>query len=293
MIIAVLSKKRSIYSTKRIVEELKKIGLIPLIINPLKCDIVVGEKKLKIYYNKRLLPDIKCVIPRIGSTVSRYALTVLTQMVDMGIPTVSSPKGILMAMNKFHCLQGLTEYGIDVPKSVLIRDPNNLEKAVKTVGNFPVIIKLLRGAQGKGIILAESLESAASTLDTIWSMGKHILIQQYIVESKGTDIRVIVVDGEVVASYKRIAKIGEFRSNLHKGAIGIPVDLNKEQEKIAVKAANALDLKVAGVDMLESSGGLQVIEVNASPGFKGVEKATGINVALKIAKYAQRLINEK
>ncbi|MCP4724454.1 MAG: RimK family alpha-L-glutamate ligase, partial [bacterium] len=217
---------------------------------------------------------------------------VLRQLVYMGIPSTSAPLGISIARDKFRCLQVLTKSGINVPRSILVRNPINIEKVIKRVGGVPVLIKLLRGTQGVGVIYIDSLQAASSTLETLWSMGKQLLIQEFIVESRGTDIRSVVVDGKVVASFRRVAKLGEFRSNIHKGAIGEPIELTEDQEDIAIRSAQALDLGVAGIDMLESAEGLKVIEVNASPGLQGIEKASKVNVAEAVVDFAVKIIGK-
>ena len=289
MRIAILSRKRSLYSTKRLVEESKKLDAEPLVLNPLKCDIIVGKKGQFLYYHKKKLKKVDVVIPRIGSSVTRYGLTVLRQFIDMGIPSVSDPDGIARARDKFQSLQILSKSGLLIPETIMVRNPANISKAIDRVGGVPVIIKLIRGTQGVGVLVLESKQAAASTVEALWRMGRHILIQQYIIESRGMDIRAVVVNGEVVASFRRIARFGEFRSNIHKGAIGEPVRLTQQQKKVAVKAAKILNLGVAGVDLLESAQGLMVLEVNASPGFEGIEKVTGVNVGRPIVEFARGL----
>jgi len=289
MNLAIMSRKRSLYSTKRLIQEAKIQGLTTILLNPLKCDVIVGKSGHHIYYNKKIVKDVHAVIPRIGASVTKYGLNVLRQFVEMGIPAISSPDGIAIARDKFHCLQTLSQKGMLIPKTIMVRNPKNVSKAIDRVGGVPVIIKLIRGTQGIGVILAESKSNAVSMLDTLWSLGQHILIQEYIRESNGTDIRCMVVNGKVVACCRRIARLGEFRSNFHKGAIVEPVELTAEQQNIAVRAAETLRLGVAGVDMLESLRGMMVIEVNASPGFEGLEYATGINVAEAIVAFARNL----
>lgn len=292
MRIAILSRKRSLYTTRRLIEECKDQNLEPLVLNPLKCDIIVGKDNHYLYYNKKKQKKIDVVIPRFGFSITQYGNSILRRFADLGVPSVANPDAIAVARDKFHSLQVLSHAGIKVPATIMVRDPANISKAIDRVGGVPVIIKLIRGTQGVGVIILESKQSAESTVDALWRLGRHMLIQQYIIESRGTDVRVIVVDGEVVTGYKRIAKYGEFRSNIHKGAVGEPIELSKEHREIARKSANTLKLGVAGVDILESVQGLMVLEVNASPGIEGIEKATGINVGKKIVAYAKKLAIE-
>ncbi|KPK91982.1 hypothetical protein AMJ80_06970 [bacterium SM23_31] len=293
MRVAILSRKRSLYSTKRLIEECKKQELEPVVLNPLKCDIIIGKKNDFLYYNKRRLESIDVVIPRIGSSITQYGISVLRRFLDMGVPSVANPEGIARARDKFQALQILSNSGLLVPQTIMVRNPANISKAIDRVGGVPVIIKLIRGTQGVGVIILESKQSAASTVEALWRMGRHILIQQYIIESRGMDMRIMVVDGKVVASCRRIARFGEFRSNIHQGAVGEPLELTPEQQEVAEKAAGIFGLGVAGVDMLESVKGMMVLEVNASPGFEGIEKITGDNVAKPIIEYAKRLALQK
>ncbi|MFC1729119.1 RimK family alpha-L-glutamate ligase [candidate division KSB1 bacterium] len=293
MRIAIMSRKRSLYSTRRLIEEAESRKITPVVMNPLKTDIIVGKAGHYIYYNKRKIKNISAVIPRIGASTTRHGLNVLRQFVEMGVPSISNPEGIAIARDKFHCLQTMAKNGILVPKSILIRSLNNIEKAIDRVGGAPVIVKLIRGTQGVGVILIESKKSATSILEALWSLGQHIMIQEFIVESRGVDIRCMVVNGRVVASGKRIARIGEFRSNYHQGGVFETVDLSPGQKDIAVRAATSIGIDVAGIDMLESAKGLMVLEVNASPGFEGLESVTQVNVAGAILDYARELAEKK
>ena len=293
MRVAILSRKRSLYSTKRLVEECKKQELEPVVLNPLKCDIIIGKKDHFLYYHKKKLGNVDVVIPRIGSSITQYGISVLKRFLDMGVPSVADPEGIANARDKFQALRILSQSGLLVPPTIMVRNPANISKAIDRVGGVPVIIKLIRGTQGVGVIILETKQAAASTVEALWRMGRHILIQQYIIESRGTDIRVMVVDGKVIASCRRIARFGEFRSNIHQGAVGEPIELTLEQREVAEKAAKIFNIGVAGVDMLESAKGLMVLEVNASPGFEGMENITGTNVGKPIIEYAKRLALQK
>ena len=292
MRVAILSRKRSLYTTRRIIEECKDQNIEPVVLNPLKCDIIVGKDNHNLYYNKKKQKKVDAVIPRFGFSITHYGNSILRRFADMGVPSVASPDAIAIARDKFHSLQVLSQAGIKVPATIMVRNPANISKAIDRVGGVPVIIKLIRGTQGVGVIILESKQAAESTVDALWRLGRHMLIQQYIIESRGTDVRVIVVDGEVVAGYKRIARHGEFRSNIHKGSVGEPIDLSYEHKEMAKKSAYVLNLGVAGVDIIESVKGLMVLEVNASPGIEGIEKATRINVGRRIVEYAKKLASK-
>jgi len=292
MRIAILSRKRSLYTTRRLIEECKEMNIDPVVMNPLKCDIIVGKENHYMYYNRKKQKKVDAIIPRFGFSITHYGNSILRRFADMGIPSVANPDAIAIARDKFHSLQVLSQAGIRVPVTIMVRDLNNISKAIDRVGGVPVIIKLIRGTQGVGVSISESKQAAESTVDAFWRLGRHMLIQQYIIEARGTDVRIIVVDGEIVAGYKRVAKYGEFRSNIHKGAIGETIELSEEHKEIAIKSALTLDLGVAGVDILESVQGLMVLEVNSSPGIEGIEKATKINVGRKIVAYANKLAVE-
>ena len=286
MRIALLSRKRVLYSTKRLIEECKAAGVEPVVFNPLKCEIVLGIDRQFLFYNKKKFPHIDVVIPRIGGSITQFGLAVLRQIIHQGIPSVSDPQGIECARDKFHALQVLAQSGIPVPRTIMVRDPKTIDLAIDRVGGVPVIAKLLRGTQGLGVIILDSKQAAQSTVEALWKIGRNILIQQYIIESRGVDIRAIVVGGKLIASYKRIAVTGEFRSNMHQGSVGEPIKLSKNQQDLAIHTAQVLNLGVAGIDMMESVEGMKILEVNVSPGFEGVEKVTGVNVAKFIVDYA-------
>jgi ribosomal protein S6--L-glutamate ligase len=287
---AILSQKRTLYSTRRLIEECKARGIEPVVLNPLRCDILVSNNGHSLFYNKKRLNAVDVVIPRIGSSITHYGLSVLRYFSEMGIPSVAEWGSIAVARDKFHSLQVLSAAGVQVPATIMIRNPANISKAIDRIGGVPVIVKLIRGTQGIGVIILESKQSATSAVEALWQMGRHILIQEYIIESRGVDIRAIVVDGKVVASCRRFARLGEFRSNIHQGAVGELVELHPEYREIAERAAHILNLGVAGIDMVESVKGIMILEVNASPGFEGIEKITHINVAGAIIDYAKQLV---
>jgi ribosomal protein S6--L-glutamate ligase len=286
--ILILSRKRSLYSTKRLREEGRSLGHEIDVVDPLKIVLRLSHGKPSMLVGGRSLQPPSSVLPRIGTAGTIYSIAVVRQFELMGVPVVNRASAIEQAKNKLACLQVLARKGIPVPDTLMSRYPRDLDKLMKFVSGPPLILKLLRGTQGTGVIFAESKASVESMLETIWSLGEDIMIQRFIAESKGKDIRVLVIDGEVRAAMRRIGAEGEFRSNIHRGGVGEPVKLTKAYERIAVRAAAAAGLQLAGVDILESSSGPMVIEVNASPGFEGLEEATKRNIAKMFVEAAVR-----
>ena len=288
MKILILSRKRSLYSTKRLREEGGKLGHQVDVVDPLKIVLRLSEGNPSMLVGGRALQPPRAVLPRIGTAGTIYSIAVVRHFELMGVPVVNRASAIEQAKNKLACLQILAQKGVPVPDTLMSRYPRDLDKLMKLVSGPPLILKLLRGTQGTGVIFAESKASVESMLETIWSLGEDIMIQRFIAESKGKDIRVLVIDGEVRAAMRRIGPEGEFRSNIHRGGVGEPVKLSKAYERVAVKAASAAGLQLAGVDILESAAGPMVIEVNASPGFEGLEEATKRNIAKMFIEAAAR-----
>lgn len=284
-----MSRGRRLYSTYRLVEEIHALGHEPVVLDPLRCVLQVQARHPKILYNGRPLKNVDAAIPRVGTFGTDYAIAVIRQFAAMGIPCVNEHEPIARARNKFGCLQLLARRGIRVPDTLMSRYPRNLDKLMELVGGTPLIMKLLKGTQGTGVIFADSAASVESTLETIWSLGEDIMLQRFVRESKGKDLRILVIDGKVVSSMRRIGREGEFRSNIHRGGVGEKVRLSKEYERAAILATEATGLKLSGVDILESREGPLVIEVNSSPGFQGLEAATGQNIARLIARYAVKI----
>lgn len=293
MKILILSRQRRLYSTARLCEEIGKLGHKPVVVDPLKCVLYVTSGNPIVLYNGKELKDIAAVIPRIGTVGTGYSIAVVRQFALMGIPCVNNHGPIARSRNKFGCLQLLAKKGVRVPDTVMSRYPRDLERLIRLVGGTPVIMKLLRGTQGTGVIFADGAASVESMLETIWSLGEDIMLQRYVAESRGRDLRLLVVDGKVHSAMRRIGKPGEFRSNIHRGGIGERIKPTPGQERAALAATKAVGLKLAGVDLLEGREGPLVIEVNASPGFQGLEAATGENAAAAIAKYAVRLARRR
>lgn len=288
MRILVLSRKRSLYSTRRLREEGLALGHEVTVADPLKCILHLHGRRPSVLVNGREAPPPQALLPRVGSAGTPFAIAVVRQFELMGVRCVNSADAIERARNKLACLQHLAAKGVPVPDTLVSRYPKDLDRLVRMVGGPPLILKLLRGTQGTGVVLAESRASAASMLETIWSLGEDILIQRFVAESKARDVRALVIDGEVRAAMRRIGREGEFRSNIHRGGLGEKVRLPKAFQRAAERAAAATGLRLAGVDLLESAGGPLVIEVNASPGFEGLEEATGLNVARMFVRAAAR-----
>ena len=288
MRILVLSRKRSLYTTRRLREEGEKLGHEVDVLDPLKCVLFLKGDGPSLLAGGRpvRIPDV--VLPRIGTHGTEYSIAVVRQFELLKVPLVNGPAAIGRAKNKLACLQILASKGLRVPDTLMSRYPRDLDRLIKLVGGPPVIMKLLRGTQGTGVIFAESRASVESMLETIWSLGEDILLQRFIAESKGKDVRALVIDGKVRAAMRRIGREGEFRSNIHRGGVGEPVPLPPEYQRAAVRSAEAVGLRIAGVDILETSKGPMVVEVNASPGFEGLEEATQANIARMFIRSAAR-----
>jgi ribosomal protein S6--L-glutamate ligase len=294
MHIKILARNRFNYSNRRFREEAKKMGVKLTITDPMEYEVLLSKNSPDLFRNGKILEKVDCVLPRTGASINNYGVAVLTQFEMKDIPVINSSTAILRTRNKLRAIQWMTRHNIDMPKTVFIRQASGLKAAIEAVGGFPVIMKLLSGTQGIGVMIAESYRTIESTLDTLWSLGQDILIQECIQESLGKDVRVIVAGDKVIAAMTRNARIGEFRSNIHRGGVGAQLELTEEYREIAVKAAKATKLEIAGVDMLVSHTGPKVIEVNSSPGLEGIEAATGINVAQRMLEYCiDRVENKK
>lgn len=254
-----------------------------------KAAIVMHPRKPRLYYRGTEVvgSNYDVVIPRIGTSITEEGCAVVRQFEAMGVPILNDSMAILRARDKLRSLQILSRLDVDIPKSMLIRRVGDLDQALDLVGGTPCVLKLLQGTQGVGVMLVESREAIESVLQAFWSLGHTILIQEFIAESKGKDVRAFVVGDRVVAAMRRQAKLGEFRSNIHRGGLGQSVRLSPDEERVVVAAAKAMGLDCAGVDYLESKIGPKIIEVNASPGFQGLEQATGSDIAGAIIEYAK------
>ncbi|MFZ5843960.1 MAG: 30S ribosomal protein S6--L-glutamate ligase [Pseudomonadota bacterium] len=291
MKICVLSRNPRLYSTYRLVEAADKRGHEIEVLDTLRCTMNVTSHKPTIRYGGEELEHYDAVIPRIGASITFYGMAVLRQFEVMGVFPMNESAAIGRARDKLRCLQMLAREGIGLPVTGFAHAPDDIQDVVKMVGGAPLVIKLLEGTQGIGVVLAETQTAAESMLEAFLSLDENIMVQEYIREASGADIRCFVIDGEVVASMKRQAKEGEFRANLHRGGQATAIDITDEERATAIAAAKALGLNVAGVDMLRSSRGPLVLEVNASPGLEGIEHATGVDIAGKMIAFLERQLS--
>jgi ribosomal protein S6--L-glutamate ligase len=288
MNIVILSRDKELYSTSRLVEAGEKRGHKVRVIDPLKCNLVIEKKNPKIIYNGELLTDVQAVIPRIGASVTFYGTAVVRQFEMMHVFTAVESQALVRSRDKLRSLQILSRAGLGLPKTVFSNYSKDVERIVDEVGGAPVIIKLLEGTQGLGVVLADNHKSAVSVIEAFNGLKARVIVQEFVQEAKGADIRAFVVDGHVVGAMKRQAREGEFRSNLHRGGTAEIIELSPEEEIAAIKAANAMKLGIAGVDMLQSERGPLIIEVNSSPGLEGIERATNKDIAAQIIKYLEK-----
>lgn len=262
-------------------------------INPVDCQLVIDGKASRILSRAEPLPVYDAIIPRIGASITEYGLAVVKHFEMLGVFSVNSSQAISESRNKMRSLQVLTQAGLQVPSTVLTRSTYGLRASVEAVKGLPVVLKVLQGTQGVGVMLVHTPVSLGSVLDTLRTLDQDVIIQQFLVEGAGRDYRVFVVGDRVVATMMRTAPKGEFRSNIHQGGEGNVIKLPAHYHEAAIRAAKVLGLQVAGVDLMESNQGPMIIEVNSSPGFEGIEKATGINVAETIIKHVKRVLRKK
>jgi len=288
MKIVILSRSPEAYSTKRLVEAGKVRGHEVLVVDHLKCVLVIEQGRPHIYYKDEEVKDVNAVIPRIGASVTFYGAAVVRQFEMMKIFTAVESQALVRSRDKLRCLQILAKSGIAIPKSAFVSTPKHVEHVINLVGGAPVVIKLLEGTQGIGVILAETKNSAKSVVEAFLDVEVDILVQEFIKEAGGQDVRAFVVDGQVVGAMRRTGAKGDFRSNLHRGGTAEVVKLSTVEKNLAIRAAKLMGLGVAGVDMLPTAKGLVVNEVNSSPGLEGIEKATGVDIAGKIIEYVER-----
>jgi len=288
MKIAILSRNPNLYSTRRLVEAGKQHGHEMLIIDHQKCVLIVEKGRPHIYYKGQEITGVNAVIPRIGASVTFYGSAVVRQFEMMKIFTAVESQALVRSRDKLRSLQLLARAGIGMPKTAFAAEAKNIEKVIELVGGAPLVIKLLEGTQGIGVMLAETHKSAKSMIETFIDLEANVLLQEFIKEAGGADIRAFVVDGKVVGAMKRQGAPGEFRSNLHRGGTAQVIELSPEEKITAIKSAKKLGLAIAGVDMLQSSRGPLVMEVNSSPGLEGIEAATKEDIAGKIIEYVER-----
>lgn len=286
----ILSRAPKLYSTSRMVEEAQKAGHQVAVIDPLKCDIKLERHKPSVYYKGQRLLKPDAIIPRIGASITFYGTAIVRQFETMNCFTTVSSQALVRSRDKLQSLQKLSSAGVGMPKTVFTNFGKHTDQIIEMVDGPPVVIKVLEGTQGIGVNLAEDYESAETILDAYNTMESRVIVQEFIEEAGGADLRVFVVGDKVVGAMKRQAQDGEFRSNLHRGGSATSIKLSREEELTAVAAAKSLGLGVCGVDLLQSKRGPLVLEVNSSPGLEGIEGATKNNIAGAIIKYIERHI---
>ncbi len=288
MKIVILSRNSKLYSTKRIVEAGQKRGHEMLVLDHLKCDILIEKRNPQLYYYGELIEGVDAIIPRIGASVTFYGTAVVRQFEMMKVFTTTESQALVRSRDKLRSLQILSRANINLPKTAFTDYSKDSDSMIKKVGGPPCIIKLLEGTQGVGVLLAETKSAAHSVLEAFQGLNARVMVQEFIKEAGGADIRAFVIDGVVVGAMKRQGKEGEFRSNLHRGGSATYIELSEAEENMALKAAKVLGLGIAGVDMLQSNDGPKIMEVNSSPGLQGIEAATGKDIAKSIIRYIER-----
>lgn len=290
MKVAILSRNPRAYSTCRLREACARRGHAVKVLNTLRFSMLVESGSPKLLYRNRALSRYDAVIPRIGASITMYGTAVVRQFEQMGVFTLNSSQAITVSRDKLRSSQVLSRHAIGIPPTAFVRDRASVLDAIEQVGGAPVIIKLLEGTQGIGVILADNDKVAEAIIETLQSARQNVLIQKFVKESRGRDMRALVVGDRVVAAVRRVAMGEEFRSNVHRGGHAEPVVLDPLFERMAIHAAQILGLRVAGVDMLEGADGPQIMEVNSSPGLQGIELATGIDVAGAIVEHLEEQV---
>ncbi len=288
MRIAILSRNSKLYSTSRLVEAAEQQGHDPIVLDVLRCYMDIASSKPEVHVNGESLKDYDAIIPRIGASVTFYGTAVLRQFEMMGAFPLNESVAITRSRDKLRSLQLLSRKGIGLPKTGYAHDPDDIQDLIKMVGGAPLVIKLLEGTQGIGVVLAETRKAAESVIEAFMGLKANIMVQEYIEEAGGADIRCLVIGDKVVAAMKRQAQPGEFRSNLHRGGSATLVRISPAERATAVKAARVMGLNVAGVDILRSKRGPLVMEVNSSPGLRGIEDASGKDIAGMIIEFIEK-----
>lgn len=288
MHIAILSRNSALYSTQRLVEACQTRDHQVTVVDPLKCYMDITSSRPAIYFRREKLEGVDAVIPRIGASVTYYATAVLRQLEMMGVFPLNESVAISRSRDKLRSLQLLARRGIDLPVTGFAHDVDDTQALIRLVGGPPLVVKLLHGTQGKGVVLAETQKASESVIDAFRELDAEFLVQEFIAEAGGSDIRCFVVRDRVIAAMRRQGKEGDFRSNLHRGGKGSIVKLTPEERTIAVRAAKIMGLNVAGVDILRANRGPVVLEVNSSPGLEGIEHVTHKDVAGMMVEFIER-----
>ena len=288
MLVYVLSRNKELYSTRRLVEEAKNKGWEVRVIDYLRCTIEIMKGELVVNYQGKVLPTPDAIIPRIGASRTFYGTAMVRHFEMMEVFSTSGNLAIARSRDKLRSLQVLSRNDVDMPRTVFASNKSNAKDVIELSGGAPLVLKILEGTQGVGVVLVDSEKAAKSVLDAFYGMDVNLLIQEYIEEAGGADIRAFVVNGEVVGAMRRQGAEGDFRSNLHQGGSAKLYKLNRKEKATAIAAAKAMGLGVCGVDMIPSARGPLVMEVNSSPGLEGIEKSTSINIAEKIMDYIEK-----
>lgn len=288
MKVAILSRNPRLFSTRRLVEAAKLRGHDVHVLDVLRCYMSISSRKSEIHYKGKVMEGFDAIIPRIGASVTFYGTAVLRQFEMMGVYPLNESVAISRARDKLRACQLLSRKGVGLPITGFANKPDDIKDLIKMVGGAPLVIKILSGTQGVGVVLAETQKAAESVIESFLELKVSVLVQEYIKESRGADIRCFVVGEKVVAAMKRQSKEGEFRSNLHRGGTAKLVSTTSEERATAVKAANIMGLNVCGVDILRSDRGPLVIEVNSSPGLEGIETTTGRDIASSIIQFIEK-----
>lgn len=293
MKLAILSRNTKLYSTQRLVAAARERGHTVRVLDPLRCYMKIAPGQFQLHYKGKALSGVDAVIPRIGASVTRYGTAVLRQFELMGAYTPNNSDAILRARDKLRCHQLLAGEGIGLPTTVFGDNPDDTADLLGMLGKPPHVIKLIEGSQGNGVVLAETVSASRSVIEAFRGLYANFLVQEFVAEAKGGDLRCFVVGDRVVAAMHRQAEPGEFRSNLHRGGQASPVTLSADEQACALRAAKVMGLEVAGVDLLRSRTGPLVLEVNSSPGLEGIEGASGVDIAGAVIEHVVSRIPER
>lgn len=278
MKIAILSREDN-YTNRRLVEEAEKAGHEIRVIDFTRCYVQLEQSKPQVFFEGESLNDIDAIIPRIGASVTSYGAAIIRQFEMMGVYSSVSSLALVRSRDKLRSYQLLSRAKVGIPKSVFARRTQDAASIVEMLGGAPLIVKLLEGKMGKGVVLAETRKAAKSVIEAFYSISAEFLVQEFIEEAHGADVRALIVGGEIVGAMMRQGEEGEFRSNLHRGGKALPVELSKKEHNLALKAASTMGLQIAGVDIIRSKRGPLILEINSSPGLEGIEKATKLDIA--------------
>lgn len=293
MDIGILSRSTQLYSTRSLYQAGRRKGHMVYVIDHTRCSLSVSNEPPTIFYQEKKIHHLDVIIPRIGASVTNLGAAVINQFELMGVQTATTADALLKARDKFRCLQILAKAGVPFPKTFLVGKYDNWHLITRQLGGFPVVVKLLEGTHGIGVELAKDFWQLKHYLHKIFEFHDRVLLQEFIKEAKGADVRALVVDGRVVAGMKRQAQAGEFRSNLHRGASSEAITLSETEVQLVTDVVKAMDIELAGVDIIQSDRGPLVMEVNASPGLEGIEGATGLDVAGYIISLLEKKVKTK